>query len=438
MGESSRTIFERAKEHWEAAEGSQQARSKSHMAKHQDMAHGGEQPSFTMRIVKFHKSALSRQTGEAVRIRRRGGEGAVLNSKGEFNRSFIPRLQLIGEETMKEMEQADVEDQEHTIEELDKLDGKWEQSKTKERAEKARSKGGSNLLNVKRQNGEPQLGGKPSKRYKYELVGNNWGKTTENREAKTTLEPRMVTTLGEGAGTNIDCWEPGLTVDGPGSKDGQGVAHQTPPQQPRTTCQASTPAGKHPLVDGHPFSQITGDGQDGPELPGTIAAAMAVAGETNQIRTLGPSERTVDRLEGGVTIQDSIQKYLIATKNDREDPVIVKNMNDCAEEVRTLQPSMMRNKNVNEESREESMSVGPGVSMSVGMNNKCVISDGICSNGCNIKFIQVTSRRRTQNKKTKLWYDRNVKITKPICIKRQAGTKTVGDKGGSESEMNGI
>ena len=74
VGESSRTIFERAKEHWEDARGSQQARSKSHMAKHQDMAHGGEQPSFTMRIVKFHKSALSRQTGEAVRIRRRGGK----------------------------------------------------------------------------------------------------------------------------------------------------------------------------------------------------------------------------------------------------------------------------------------------------------------------------------------------------------------------------
>ena len=108
VGESSRTIFERAREHWEAAKGSLQARTKSHMAKHQEIVHGGEQPDFTMRVVKFHKSALSRQTGEAVRIRRRGGEGAVLNSKGEFNRSFIPRLQLVGEETIKEMEQADV------------------------------------------------------------------------------------------------------------------------------------------------------------------------------------------------------------------------------------------------------------------------------------------------------------------------------------------
>ena len=31
---------------------------------------------------------------KAVRIRRRGGEGAVLNSKAEFNRCYIPRLRL--------------------------------------------------------------------------------------------------------------------------------------------------------------------------------------------------------------------------------------------------------------------------------------------------------------------------------------------------------
>ena len=33
-------------------------------------------PQFIMRIVEFHKSALSRQTGEAVRIMRRGEQGA--------------------------------------------------------------------------------------------------------------------------------------------------------------------------------------------------------------------------------------------------------------------------------------------------------------------------------------------------------------------------
>ena len=60
------------------------------MLKHMAEQHGGEAPKFIMRVVGFHKTALSRQTGEAVRIMRRGGAGSVLNSKGEFNRSYTP------------------------------------------------------------------------------------------------------------------------------------------------------------------------------------------------------------------------------------------------------------------------------------------------------------------------------------------------------------
>ena len=40
------------------------------------------------------KSALSRQIGEAVLISRRGGEGAILNARGEYNRCHITRLTL--------------------------------------------------------------------------------------------------------------------------------------------------------------------------------------------------------------------------------------------------------------------------------------------------------------------------------------------------------
>ena len=60
--------------------------------KHQLLTHQGEEPEFIVRAVSFHKTALDRQVSEAVRIRRRGGEGRVLNSKAEFNRSYIPRL----------------------------------------------------------------------------------------------------------------------------------------------------------------------------------------------------------------------------------------------------------------------------------------------------------------------------------------------------------
>ena len=46
---------------------------------------------FLMKVVGYHKTALARQCGEAVRILKRG---IVLNSKSEFSRCQIQRLSL--------------------------------------------------------------------------------------------------------------------------------------------------------------------------------------------------------------------------------------------------------------------------------------------------------------------------------------------------------
>ena len=89
VGETSRTIQERAVEHLSQARRGDQ---RSHMVRHQTLQHPGEPPSFQFKVVSSHRSALSRQIREAVRIRRRGGAGQILNSKGEFNRCHIPRL----------------------------------------------------------------------------------------------------------------------------------------------------------------------------------------------------------------------------------------------------------------------------------------------------------------------------------------------------------
>ena len=96
VGETSRSIFERSKEHWKDFQGGS---DKSHILRHQGATHPGEQPEFVMRTVKYHRTALSRQIGEAVRIARRGGAGAILNSKAEFDRCHIPRLVLEEEES---------------------------------------------------------------------------------------------------------------------------------------------------------------------------------------------------------------------------------------------------------------------------------------------------------------------------------------------------
>ena len=90
MGESSRSIFERSKEHWSDYRSN---KDKSHILKHHQIAHGGVgEPGFIMRTVSFYRTALARQVGEAVHIRRRGGAGSILNSKSEFDRCKIPRL----------------------------------------------------------------------------------------------------------------------------------------------------------------------------------------------------------------------------------------------------------------------------------------------------------------------------------------------------------
>ena len=73
IGETSRTIYERSKEHWSSW---RSKKEESHIRKHQENDHGGSSsPKFVMRVVRNYKTALSRQIGEAVRIRRRGGGG---------------------------------------------------------------------------------------------------------------------------------------------------------------------------------------------------------------------------------------------------------------------------------------------------------------------------------------------------------------------------
>ena len=63
----------------------------SHIFKHLEVAHPGKsEPNFEFRVKGKFKSALVRQVTEAVLIRRAGE--SVLNSKGVYNRCYLPRL----------------------------------------------------------------------------------------------------------------------------------------------------------------------------------------------------------------------------------------------------------------------------------------------------------------------------------------------------------
>ena len=187
VGETSRSIQERGREHWSASTGSNKAKEGSHMAKHVELEHQGEQPKFILRAVQYYKTALARQTGEAVRIRRRGGEGAVLNSRSEFNRCFIPRLRVIGEEEISEMEEQDRQVEQDMREELQDQEEQWARTKTVKRSGAAKSRD-SWVGSSKRVKESNPGRGRPSKKRRYVLVESDWGVKTTSGGTKTTLE----------------------------------------------------------------------------------------------------------------------------------------------------------------------------------------------------------------------------------------------------------
>ena len=178
VGETSRSIFEKSREHWGAW---RSGKEESHILKHQEADHGGDtSPKFIMRVVNYYKTALSRQVGEAVRIRRRGGEGSILNSRAEFNRCRIPRL------TIEEVDEEQLEEQENkelkiAMEQLEKLEKEWGEERTRER-EKELRKARSRLAKIEKTVGsrnrkreQDNHKGAAKKRLKYDVEEETWG-----------------------------------------------------------------------------------------------------------------------------------------------------------------------------------------------------------------------------------------------------------------------
>ena len=142
VGECSRSIEERASEHWGAARRKEET---SHMSKHQIMEHGGAPPEFVFKVISYHKTPLNRQIKEAIMIRRRGGATEILNSHSEFNRCHIPRLVVEVEEEgiRKAREQKEEEEIKELIRSLESEELSWEERKKHERhlAKKKRRRG---------------------------------------------------------------------------------------------------------------------------------------------------------------------------------------------------------------------------------------------------------------------------------------------------------
>ena len=98
-GESSRTMYLRGKEH---LDGLVKKNEKNALWKHCAQVHGGRQVKFTMKIVRSHKTPFTRQVQEGVEIDN-STANIIMNSKGEWNGSRIPRVVIeVGEEVQDE------------------------------------------------------------------------------------------------------------------------------------------------------------------------------------------------------------------------------------------------------------------------------------------------------------------------------------------------
>ena len=100
-GETSRTAYLRGREHWEGLESEKE---KNPLWKHCMEKHGGTKVNFNMKVLRSHRTPLSRQVHESVEIDSSKAD-IVMNSKGEWNGSRLPRIIIeVGEELQEDEE----------------------------------------------------------------------------------------------------------------------------------------------------------------------------------------------------------------------------------------------------------------------------------------------------------------------------------------------
>ena len=172
VGESSRSLYERAREH----QADKNNRSDdSHQIKHWITDHQDllAPPKFKFKIIQTFQDPLSRQLAEAVRIELRGEN--ILNSKGEFNRCKVPRL-TIDLENWKSKKKAELE----IIKEAG--EGPQEQGDHQDWIDEAEESLGAR--EIKRKRAESPVKGRAKKRKLNRLIG--WGEGSSLQEGIST------------------------------------------------------------------------------------------------------------------------------------------------------------------------------------------------------------------------------------------------------------
>ena len=110
-----------------------------------------------------------------------------MNTRSELSRCFIPRLRVIGEEEIAEMEELDRQEEQGIREELQDQEEEWAKTKSSKRA--GATKGKMSKVESAKRDSRSYLGkDRPTKRRKYELVESSLGVKTTLEEGKTTMD----------------------------------------------------------------------------------------------------------------------------------------------------------------------------------------------------------------------------------------------------------
>ena len=192
VGETNRSAAERCRE---VLNDLKEQREDSHMYKHMTNEHPDTPVTFTMKVIKKHKSALERQVHESVLIEMKQEEGNILNSKSGYNRCLIPRLSIMmGDRVLSE--EVDKTSQVYTEEEVETIftDRARINRKSRDRGEN---------------NNNPQQNPPPLKRRKF--------KTSKlfslGQPSSTVCERKLIPEAVEKSIVGSDCSSPAMTAE---------------------------------------------------------------------------------------------------------------------------------------------------------------------------------------------------------------------------------
>ena len=395
VGESSRSIYEHAGEHWNAYK---KRNTDSHIWKHHLIHHDGEgEPQMIFKVVGTFMTALSRKVTEAVRIRGRGA--SVLNSKGEYDRSKIHRLTIgteelgvNGTESQEDWNSSkDVENGENfLLEKRKKLD-------RNNRMEKRLQCG--LVKSQKRGMCENEGSGRQSKRRKYVLVGHGWGQYEGGKELGLNCKKENISSMGV-----KDMAEDDET----GPLDGQNGVENT----------LSTEKGNiQDLVQNTGVSMMSFEGGNQ-----TCIGNRDEEGGTGPLpnRNITEDEGMASNIGTGCkrTIQKSVTDYMRPSMNEGGGM-----RDDTAQNEDTLYDT------------------ANNVNLLRSMRGNCVVRDGMCQeHGDKARRVTQTKEVWTRNKRTGLYYYKRRKVSVVRCNGKMGtfvgqldgagvSTGTAGDRG---------